>query len=285
VKTWTPLIFALALVGCTTSETTDQDTGDTGTEPLVIQPGRGAAVRALPLAGEGVDVLVRLRNADGMVIAPDSNTELHLRQNDRELDQAWEPVLAPGITVVVITPDTPLEMLQQLDQVLSDDESVAVVFAGETKAPTESLEDAIAFGATWEYLDDGQEPGPDWKTTKGVWRAGPAPLGYGQGGENTIVSYGSSSSSKHITTWLRTEFEVQGDAVDTATLAYLRDDAVVVYLNGVEVHRDNLPSGEITPDTLANIAVYAAEETRVVNVDLGHWSGRWSRRPKDASIR
>jgi hypothetical protein len=34
-------------------------------------------------------------------------------------------------------------------------------------------------------------------------------------------------------------------------LRLIRDDGVIVYLNGVEIHRDNLPDGEIVYGTTA----------------------------------
>jgi hypothetical protein len=44
-------------------------------------------------------------------------------------------------------------------------------------------------------------------------------------------------------------------------LSLLRDDGAVVYLNGVEVARSNLPSGTLTDATLASASVGAPDET------------------------
>ena len=43
----------------------------------------------------------------------------------------------------------------------------------------------------------------------------------------------------------------------------LRDDGAVVYLNGVEVMRSNLPTGVVSYTTLATSAITGAEESTV----------------------
>ena len=45
-------------------------------------------------------------------------------------------------------------------------------------------------------------------------------------------------------------------------LTVLADDGAIVYLNGVEAHRFNLPAGPVTPTTLAAYDVRQAEEPR-----------------------
>lgn len=50
--------------------------------------------------------------------------------------------------------------------------------------------------------------------------------------------------------YARTVFEVADDALGSLQLSYRRDDGIVVYLNGEEIHRcSNMPPGEITAET------------------------------------
>ena len=63
----------------------------------------------------------------------------------------------------------------------------------------------------------------------------PCAICFGDGDEATTVSGGN------ITYLFRTTF-MAGDAADELWLELLRDDSAVVYLNGVEVLRDNLPA-------------------------------------------
>ena len=90
-------------------------------------------------------------------------------------------------------------------------------------------------------------------------------LGYGGDGEATVVGYGSQTSARHITTWLRKKFVV-GDRSgwEALRLRLVRDDGVVVSLNGTEVFRSNLPDGVVTPTTLATTDIAGAGEAAVV---------------------
>jgi len=113
-------------------------------------------------------------------------------------------------------------------------------------------------GATWKYLDDGSDQGFFWHSPAfddSSWASGPAQLGYGDGDEATVVSYGSNPWKRHITTYFRHSFGVtDASSFSGLTLRLLRDDGAVVYLNGVEVFRSNMPSGTITYTTLASSA-------------------------------
>ena len=120
-------------------------------------------------------------------------------------------------------------------------------------------------GATWSYLDSGVAPDPSW-TTVGfddtTWAAGPAPLGYGDP-VTTEISYGGNAGAKHITSWFRLTFEADA-ATAAATqldLSLRVDDSVLLWLNGEELLRVNLPAGPIDADTLSAVTVSGAAET------------------------
>ena len=130
----------------------------------------------------------------------------------------------------------------------------------------------IAPGSTWKYLDNGTDQGTNWKNLSFVdtsWKSGKAQLGYGDGDEATVVSYGSSTSNKFITTYFRASFTV-ADATKVASLAarMIRDDGAVVYLNGVEVWRTNMPTGTIGYRTLASVAIGGADESTWLSASI-----------------
>jgi hypothetical protein len=114
---------------------------------------------------------------------------------------------------------------------------------------------SIPADAVWKYLDQGTDPGPGWVMLAfddSTWRQGPAQLGYGDGDEATEIGYGPSSANKFRTAHFRHRFGV----VDPARLGNIRcrvivDDGAVLYLNGVEFARLRMPTGPITPTTLA----------------------------------
>ncbi len=124
----------------------------------------------------------------------------------------------------------------------------------------------VSTGAVWKYLDTGVDLGPAWRGLAfddASWASGPAKLGYGEGNEATVVSFGPSPNSKHITTYFRSSFVLTDAASFTNVVArLLRDDGAVVYVNDVEAFRSNLPAGDITFSTLASTAVGGADESR-----------------------
>ena len=122
----------------------------------------------------------------------------------------------------------------------------------------------LAAGSRWAYWDAGASAGADWSTSAfddSAWARGAAPLGYGDGHIVTTVSYGTDAFNKHITTWFRTTFAGPASLPDALSLSLLRDDGAVVYLNGTEVARSNLPSGALTDSTLASSSVGPPDET------------------------
>lgn len=123
----------------------------------------------------------------------------------------------------------------------------------------------IATNSTWKYLSNGTNQGTSWRASSfndSSWPSGKAELGYGDGGEATLLSYGPSSSSKYVTYYFRKSFTVSSPSQYSSLLLNLmRDDGAVVYLNGVEVARSNMPSGTISYTTLASTAVGATNES------------------------
>ncbi len=123
----------------------------------------------------------------------------------------------------------------------------------------------LSSGSTWKYNDSGTDLGTSWKESSfndNSWSAGPAELGYGDGDEQTVVSYGPSSGNKYITTYFRKVFYVSNPAQYQEILgAVLRDDGAVVYVNGTEVFRTNMPSGTISYQTAASSTIsFGAED-------------------------
>jgi hypothetical protein len=133
----------------------------------------------------------------------------------------------------------------------------------------------IAAGSNWKYLDDGSDQGIAWRErifNDGAWASGPAPLGFGDGDEATILN-GGPASDRFVTTWFRHEFTV-GDptAYSSLTLRLLRDDGAIVFLNGVEIFRSNMPVGPVNYLTYTPTVAAGADETTTfytTNVSAG----------------
>lgn len=123
----------------------------------------------------------------------------------------------------------------------------------------------VPAGAIWKYHDTGQNLGVQWRAldyNDGNWFSGQAPLGYGDGDEATLLNFGSDPNNKPVTTYFRRTFLVNNFTPRRGlVLSILRDDGAVVYLNGMEVLRHNLPEGDIAYDTLALTGVPAGDES------------------------
>ena len=146
-----------------------------------------------------------------------------------------------------------------------------------TSAPvTVTFETALVPpGSVWRFLDNGSNQRTSWfgvEFDASAWKSGPAELGYGDGPEATVVNFGTNPSSKFITTYFRQDFTVADpEQWASLSLGLLRDDGAVVYLNGGEILRMNMPAGAISYTTPASRAVDGVEETtyQLSSVDPG----------------
>jgi len=131
----------------------------------------------------------------------------------------------------------------------------------------------IPAGAAWTFNDSGANLSTAWRAPgydDGAWASGPAQLGYGDSDEATVIAYGTSTTARHITYYFRHTFTVADPAAFAAmTARVVRDDGAVIYLNGVEIVRSNMPTGVVGFTTLASAAVNGAAESQwfVVPVD------------------
>ena len=108
----------------------------------------------------------------------------------------------------------------------------------------------IPGGDIWKYSDTGQDLGTNWSQPgydDSGWASGTARLGYGDPTVFTTVSFGTNASNKHITTYFRDSFVVPGNVTFTnLNFRLARVDGAVVWLNGQEAFRTNMPIGPIT---------------------------------------
>ena len=121
--------------------------------------------------------------------------------------------------------------------------------------PAWSQTPLVAAGSVWKYLDSGANLGTAWRARAfddSAWPSGPAQLGYGDGDESTVMGFGPNASAKYITYYFRKAFNVANPAaLGALNLRVKRDDGIVLYLNGAEVYRSNMPEGSVTYTTLA----------------------------------
>ncbi|MDG1071405.1 MAG: lamin tail domain-containing protein [Akkermansiaceae bacterium] len=148
----------------------------------------------------------------------------------------------------------------------SDGESVVL-----TQAVGVNTTSFIGEGATWKYLDDGSAQSTQWRarTYNDIpWASGPAPLGY-DNGPATEISFGPDENGKYITSYFRHTFNITDPSIYTGlTLRLLVDDGAVVYLNGEELFRQNMPTGTIVSSTTAEDSISGSDETDFTTYQL-----------------
>ena len=123
------------------------------------------------------------------------------------------------------------------------------------KAPVSGGVELKSKGTTWSYYDQGSLDGTSWQAAgynASSWKQGQAPIGYNNPNvaANTQVSYRSGSNS---TFYFRTTVNLSQapSASDEMWLDYIIDDGLVIYVNGTEAGRYNMPSGTVTYSTYA----------------------------------
>ena len=142
-------------------------------------------------------------------------------------------------------------------------------FAGWHKTST-SLVQLINTNDVWKYYDKGQL-GSSWHNldyNDASWSSGTAPLGYNMAGVTTTISYGTDSQRKNPTTFFRKTFTINSTPTnnDYFQLNYQVDDGCVVWVNGQEAGRVNMPNGTIGYTTFSS--TYAADTPLTGTLDL-----------------
>ncbi|MGB6223268.1 tetratricopeptide repeat protein [Haloferula sp.] len=122
----------------------------------------------------------------------------------------------------------------------------------------------IKSGTEWKYYDLRNPPSADWNSESfddSTWESGPAQLGYGDGDEATLLDFGPDPLRKNLTVWFRHDFTLDRPiGLLPLRLSLLCDDGAVVYLNGIEILRQGIPDGPVTPTTVSNLTVSGLAE-------------------------
>ena len=158
-------------------------------------------------------------------------------------------------------------------------------------SPTATPFSILPAGSNWFYSDDGGDQNtlnPEWKGAPAAgfnpagggetgWRAtsAPAEFGYGDGGEVTLLNCGPSApacnANNFITSYFWRTFDIAGAIPPQMRVGLVRDDGGVVYINGVEVFRSNMPAGTITYTTPSGgtiVSETAFQETTISTSNL-----------------
>ena len=183
----------------------------------------------------------------------------------------WTAGSTSGVTYEVIRNDRVVALTTGSSATVDDSTTADKFFVrasdgqGNRSASTNAVKAAaeaqtvLATGSTWRYLfDNTVTVSGSWKDASfddSAWKSGPAALGWGSSGPIATNIDVAAGQTRAITSYHRTSFDVSDPAAFTGFLLTTRaDDGIVVYINGTEVKRTNLPAGAVGPNTFATAA-------------------------------
>ena len=118
----------------------------------------------------------------------------------------------------------------------------------------------FALQSAWKYNDADVALPATWKSSNydvSNWAVGNGPLGYGDPVTTSFISGVD-------TAYLIKDFTVNlTDLTNTMEFGVRRDDGIIVYLNGEEVIRDNMPAGAVSHGTFSSTTIDGAAETAI----------------------
>ena len=130
------------------------------------------------------------------------------------------------------------------------------LLSGNISGTTETI---FSEGDDWKYYAKGSlDYTPTWKMTMyndKNWEVGQAPLGFDNSDVpyRTILDYGTDSSNKRPTYYFRKTIGLEEAPAesDVIQFTYYVDDGLVLYINGTEAFRSNMPDGTVNYDTFS----------------------------------
>lgn len=217
------------------------------------------------MVGTFVDVGATATDSDGTVARVDFFDNGVLRLSDAAAPYGFtlNDLTAGAHTISAVAVDN------------SGSNSTASVMIMVTNPP--ALTAILTNGSDWKYLDNGVDQGTAW-TALGFndtgWSNGIADLGYGDGPgvpERTVVGFGPDANLKYVTTYFRKKISVATPSeFGRIRLDALRDDGIVVHINGTEVFRNNFVN-TTTPilfGDFADVAIGGVDESTYISTNI-----------------
>ena len=144
--------------------------------------------------------------------------------------------------------------------------ALASLFLLGAASPLTARQTLIPAGAEWKYWLRTSELPSGWTAPElndERWVTGRAELGYGDGDETTVLAPAGGEPLGSAAIYFRKSFTVNDPSIILGlALRLLRDDGAVVFLNGVEIHRDNMPAGPVLATSMATAAVSGKAEKK-----------------------
>jgi trimeric autotransporter adhesin len=136
-----------------------------------------------------------------------------------------------------------------------------LVVDGAPVEPEEPVEDEVVVverGSAWRWRYQAGAPASGWTTVgfdDATWGTGAGVLGFGAATVETDIDTFASTQDRPRAAHFRRTFDISDPgSVTSLELTSVADDGVVIYVNGTEVTRSNMPAGTITHLSYASSA-------------------------------
>lgn len=126
-----------------------------------------------------------------------------------------------------------------------------------TQTPDPDALTLIELGSEWSWRYEAGSWDDDWNERdydSSSWATGAAPLGRGSGSWGTNIMPQQLSPVPLSAQFIKSIQIEDASRITDGKIAVRADDGVVVYVNGVEIGRQNLPSGSLVQNTNATVA-------------------------------
>ncbi len=182
-----------------------------------------------------------------------------------KMEKMFVQLLVPGENVIAV----------EVHQCTKD--SSDLVFDFTMSGVEKKMDEKVIFpkGDSWKYFDGSDLPGESWNSPDfddTGWKSGKGIFGYGDEDIATEIRSGSDPKNRPLTAWFRKSFEISETMdVQVIGLDFIVDDGAVIYLNGEEVFRQNMPAGFVDGRTPAKLKIYNAMEraAHFFHIDAG----------------
>jgi DNA-binding CsgD family transcriptional regulator len=147
--------------------------------------------------------------------------------------------------------------------------SILILFFGFSNFTSYSQEVIIQNGDQWSYFDNGYLD-DNWfeKQDFKDWKTGNSPLGYGDRTITTKLNFGNDPENKEIIKYFTKKIILKNvSKFKGFEFKLRRDDGAIIYINGKELYRDNIPSGHVTKHTKP-IQVINSKEEKIFYVKI-----------------
>lgn len=165
-------------------------------------------------------------------------------QDDFEVTSDWIELFNPTVDTLSLEgyrlSDTPEDSTAWTfgDVSLAPGSHLLVFASGRNIPANLSYETIIEQGDLWKYLIPDDNLAGDWRMPgfdDSNWETGPSGFGYGDGDDNTMLSFGTRS------VYIRKSFSLDNiDQIASVLLHIDYDDAFIAYINGEEIARANI---------------------------------------------